>query len=128
MSLAIHDSIKFLEEAAKYFEKRPTGGEDKAYWANVYNAEHCRKIIEEIERLEEVAESYRKTANELSTRVAQTEEKIEQARITSQYWKSDHIAANVEIDRLRNIISVARECLDADDVIGAIEILEKNND
>lgn len=100
MSLAIHDSIKFLEEAAKYFEKRPTGGEDKAHWANVYNAEHCRKIIKE----------------------------IEQARITSQYWKSEHIAANVEIDRLRNIISVARECLDADDVIGAIEILEKNND
>jgi hypothetical protein len=39
------DAIFFLDECAKYFENRPTGGEDRAYWANVYNAENCRKVI-----------------------------------------------------------------------------------
>lgn len=34
---------KFLDEAAQYFEKRPTGGEDMAFWANLNNAENCRK-------------------------------------------------------------------------------------
>jgi len=57
-TLAIHDSIKFLEEAAEYFEKRPTGGEDKAYWANVYNAEHCRETIKEIEKLRKALDVY----------------------------------------------------------------------
>lgn len=41
---------EFLEEAAQYFEKRDTGGEDKSYWSNVYNAENCRKIADIIER------------------------------------------------------------------------------
>lgn len=35
--------IAFLEEAARYFERRPTGGEDSAFWANHQNAENCRK-------------------------------------------------------------------------------------
>lgn len=34
----------FLEEAARYFEHRPTQGEDAAHWSNVSNAETCRKI------------------------------------------------------------------------------------
>jgi hypothetical protein len=34
----------WLEEAARYFEKRPTSGEDMAFWANVANAERCRSI------------------------------------------------------------------------------------
>lgn len=48
-----YDPIKFLEEAAEYFEHRPTNGEDRAHWANVYNAENCRKAIEEISRLKQ---------------------------------------------------------------------------
>lgn len=36
--------IAFLDEAARYFEGRPTHGEDAAHWANVSNAETCRKI------------------------------------------------------------------------------------
>lgn len=58
MTLAIHDSIKFLEKAAEYFEKRPTNGEDMAYWANVYNAEHCRETIKEIEKLRKALDIY----------------------------------------------------------------------
>jgi hypothetical protein len=37
-------AIAFLEETARYFENRPTGGEDRAHWANVYNAATCREI------------------------------------------------------------------------------------
>lgn len=41
----------FLHAAARYFERRPTGGEDMAHWANVYNAENCRRIAAWIESL-----------------------------------------------------------------------------
>lgn len=34
----------WLDEAARYFENRPIGGEDMAFWANVTNAERCRSI------------------------------------------------------------------------------------
>ena len=43
--------LTFLEETASYFINRSTGGEDRAHWANVYNAENCRKIASEIQRL-----------------------------------------------------------------------------
>ena len=36
--------IAWAEEAARYFENSPTGGEDKAHWANVYNAENARRV------------------------------------------------------------------------------------
>jgi hypothetical protein len=39
------ESIAFLTEAARYFESRPTKGEDATHWSNVYNAANCRKII-----------------------------------------------------------------------------------
>src|SRR5690606_19752169 len=38
------NAIKWLNEAARYFEKRPTGGEDMAYWANISNAEIAKMI------------------------------------------------------------------------------------
>lgn len=37
-------AIAFLEDAAKFFERRPTDGEDMTHWANRYNAENCRRI------------------------------------------------------------------------------------
>lgn len=43
--------IKFLQQAASYFEKRPTNGEDKAHWSNVSNAENCRKAATALEAL-----------------------------------------------------------------------------
>jgi hypothetical protein len=36
--------LPWLDEAAVYFERRPTGGEDSAHWANVYNALNARNI------------------------------------------------------------------------------------
>lgn len=43
--------VTFLIAAAGYFEKRPTNGEDRAHWANVYNAANCRRIARRIEVL-----------------------------------------------------------------------------
>ena len=48
------EATKFLEESAKYFETRDTKGEDKAHWANVYNAENCRKVAQLIEDLQAI--------------------------------------------------------------------------
>lgn len=42
-------SAAFLREAANYFERRPTGGEDRAHWANVFNAQNCREAAAFIE-------------------------------------------------------------------------------
>ena len=44
-------SKAFLTEAARYFEARPTGGEDAAHWSNVFNAKNCREAATMIERL-----------------------------------------------------------------------------
>lgn len=40
----------FLRETARYFERRETNGEDKAHWANVYNADNCRQAADFIDR------------------------------------------------------------------------------
>lgn len=40
--------IAWLEEAARYFEGRPAGGEDLAHWANVANAEMARRIAADL--------------------------------------------------------------------------------
>lgn len=52
MSKAIgtKEAQEFLEQAARYFQKRPTKGEDAAHWSNVANSENCRSIADLIER------------------------------------------------------------------------------
>jgi hypothetical protein len=40
------DAVKFLREAARYFDNRPTGGEDSAFWSNVANAQTCHRIAD----------------------------------------------------------------------------------
>lgn len=45
----------FLREAARYFEERPTNGEDKAHWSNVYNGDSCRRAADFIDRFWEEA-------------------------------------------------------------------------
>ena len=53
--ITVEYAIDFLEEAARYFSKRPTLGEDRAYWANVFNSENCLKIVELIKQLDKDA-------------------------------------------------------------------------
>ena len=45
------EAISWLDACARYFETLDTRGEDKAYWANVYNAQNCRNIAELIKEL-----------------------------------------------------------------------------
>ena len=42
--------VAFLTEAARYFETRPTKGEDAAHWSNVFNAKNCREAADTLER------------------------------------------------------------------------------
>lgn len=44
--------IIWLREAARYFAARPTGGEDRAHWANVYNAENATRLADRLALLE----------------------------------------------------------------------------
>lgn len=41
---------KFLRGAAEYFRKRPTNGEDSAFWANEGNAERCEIAADRLTR------------------------------------------------------------------------------
>jgi len=50
-------TVKFLENAAKYFELRPTNGDDSQHWANVYNAENCIKAAKMIVGFQEYIEN-----------------------------------------------------------------------
>jgi hypothetical protein len=44
-------AIDYLKAAANYFLHRDTKGEDAAFWANVQNAENCRRIARLIESI-----------------------------------------------------------------------------
>lgn len=44
--ITMDDALKFLGAVAKYFENRTTAGEDSNHWANVYNADNCRRIAD----------------------------------------------------------------------------------
>lgn len=39
------EAVLFLLEIANYFNNRPTHGEDRAFWSNVYNSENCLKVV-----------------------------------------------------------------------------------
>jgi|GEM_PF-1018687 len=47
--------VAWLHEAARYFSARDTKGEDRAHWANVYNAENANKLAD---RLAELSSSH----------------------------------------------------------------------
>jgi hypothetical protein len=44
-------AISYLKDAANYFKNRDTKGEDSAFWANIQNAENCRRIARLIKAL-----------------------------------------------------------------------------
>lgn len=91
----------FLEEAARYFENRPTNGEDRAHWANVQNAENCRKVAAHVAALTTQLEVERATGDETARHISRLLDHL--ARETA---RAD--AAEKERDRLAAIISSAR--------------------
>lgn len=60
--VVVDAKIAFLTEAARYFERRPTGGEDSAHWANVFNAKNCRETAELLRALQSRAARWEKAA------------------------------------------------------------------
>ena len=44
--MSTEEAVAFLRDAADYFRNREWKGEDRAYWANIHNAENCLKIID----------------------------------------------------------------------------------
>lgn len=65
--------VAFLNEAARYFERRDTNGEDSAFWANAVNADNCRKAAAMI--AEQVAETAR-----LESQIAKNAEELAEAK------------------------------------------------
>lgn len=63
----------FLNEAARYFERRDTNGEDSAFWANAVNADNCRKAAAMI--AEHMAETAR-----LEGQIAKNAEELAEAK------------------------------------------------
>ena len=57
--------MKWLDELARYFENRDTGGEDRAHWANVYNAENALKVKSALVASEAEVERLREALTEL---------------------------------------------------------------
>ena len=43
--------IEWLREAARYFQKRDTKGEDAAFWSNLKNSENANRIADKLEAL-----------------------------------------------------------------------------
>lgn len=100
----------FLTEAARYFEKRPTGGEDMAHWANVYNAENCRKAAafarEQGERIAELEKAIKVQAN--ATRTLH-QLGIERTRHLEKRDRSEYFAAKtLDSEREANALLTAR--------------------
>lgn len=62
--------VAWLEGAATYFEKRPTNDEDRAHWANVFNAENCRKATARIAHLEVEIVHWKKQAGAAASNAA----------------------------------------------------------
>jgi hypothetical protein len=84
-------AIEFLEEASRYFEKRPTHGEDKAYWSNVYNAENCLGIVKLIEAKDSQIRTLEKGVLDLSVVVNDQVKEIKKLRRNLNAKLSDHI-------------------------------------
>jgi hypothetical protein len=98
----------FLKEAAKYFSARDTGGEDRAHWANVYNAENCLRAAvtftsaqAEIERLTKELDEAKRLALKHHSRAVEYE-------AAAYGWKSRADAAEKERDALREALDSAR--------------------
>lgn len=51
-------AITFLEDASRYFEKRPTKGEDAAVWSNATNAANCKAVAKLVHDLSKTAKRF----------------------------------------------------------------------
>lgn len=85
--------VGFLNEAARYFESRPTGGEDRAYWANVFNAEKCRKAATALDSLSQEVERLKANREVLVLGNPDLQDTIE--RLTKELEEANELLANI---------------------------------
>lgn len=102
-------TVEFLREAANYFANRPTNGEDRAYWANVYNSEKCVKAADEIEATRKdyalLQEKYDEQVVEID-RLREvlrinTEQQAEHIKTLLESWEKERKILTDEIYKLR---------------------------
>ena len=108
-------TVEFLREAANYFANRPTNGEDRAYWANVYNSEKCVKAADEIEATRKdyalLQEKYDEQVVEID-RLREvlrinTEQQAEHIKTLLESWEKERKILTDEIAKLRKQASDA---------------------
>ena len=104
------DEVKWLREAARYFSSRDTRGEDRAHWANVYNAENANKIADRLvdlmsshptpdsDELLEAAEALLKTADHEGSR------KLLGNASEDDQWIDYMEVGKIELDRLQLLV------------------------
>lgn len=106
------DEIAWLREAARYFSARDTKGEDRAHWANVYNAENARKLADRLAELSSnpcQLEAPAEGAGEMDDNDASTYAPSV-AGLSDYLWNQAQAADSVEG---RCILEMWREAVDA---------------
>jgi hypothetical protein len=78
--------VKFLHEMAAYFEGLPAA-EDRAHWANVYNAKNCRDIATYLESLSAPVEDEEKVYRETLAEVVRPTMPKTASRILDPAWE-----------------------------------------
>lgn len=95
------DLAAWLQAAATYFEKRPTNGEDRAHWANVFNAENCRAAAAEITRLRAENAWMREALEEAETFIDGLRQDLFSRRVADWYPEGAHNAAEAMSEDMR---------------------------
>lgn len=93
---AVERLAVFAAEAARYFEGRPIAGEDSAFWANVTNAETCRKIAATL-RAVVVQRAGWKEAFDRSSRLRASDAR-ERRHLVAEMTRRGHLDLLREID------------------------------
>lgn len=92
------EMVAFLKEASEYFSKRDTGGEDRAFWANVYNAENCLKAAEALTSAQAEIDEQERRNDELNREISGVRRSYFEERKRAE-------AAEKERDALREALS-----------------------
>jgi uncharacterized small protein (DUF1192 family) len=105
------EQAAFLREAASYFEKRDTHGEDKAHWANVFNAKNCREIADAIEAKDAEIEQWKSLAQQYQRERAELADKLNGTPCAEIRWRHEIDAKDAEIERLKAELATANQAL-----------------
>lgn len=95
-------AVEFLTEAATYFARRPTGGEDAAHWSNAANAATCRRIAALISALSTPMPSREEVARKIDP--GSFDPPPFMSPSIGVYWKDRHASALKKADAILGLI------------------------